>query len=461
MAPGSQGFEAVDAATFVDWGVRWVKSDSCSASSDFPVAQRQYAAMAAGFRATGEDVFFSLFGWLAAYAGLEPNVGDSWRIATDVATEQRWLVNVEIAASVSNFSGPGPDRGWPDVDMVSGHWGPEVERMRLSFIAVVGSPLLLSWDVRDSNASMLGMAAYLNTEVLDIHADDAAPAVAAHGRYYARLAGGAVTGPLSNGSYPAGPVDTEADCTSAGAQWRYHPGSAQGNISTWGTFESAAQPGWCLALWDTEPGKYCLLPLVAQIVECGKNHDGCQAEYSQKWGVGGSADNWSLQTALDWSGGPNHMARPGPFLTHVAGVPGGLYVQLRLNATHPAAPTQQWQVSISAAHAHAGMTQIRSAASGTCLGAPTFGVTNAWARWLANGDVALLLFNVGRAGARSACDSTCMAALTPSGPQVRRWHVRDAWTRIAAADINTAVGYTTPPLPSWGSELTPHRTPAD
>ena len=66
VAPGSEGYEAQDAQTFVDWGVRWVKSDSCSATSDFPAASDQYRKMAAGFRATGQDVFFSLCGWWAA-----------------------------------------------------------------------------------------------------------------------------------------------------------------------------------------------------------------------------------------------------------------------------------------------------------------------------------------------------------------------------------------------------------
>ena len=253
-------------------------------------------------------------------------MGDSWRIGTDVASVQRWLVNVELAASVANFSGPGPDRGWPDVDMISGHWDTAHERMHLSVIAVVGSPLLLSFDVRTPNASTLGLEAYMNPELLAIHGDDAAPAVKERGQYYARLAGGAVTGPHSNGSFPADPVDTEAACDGPSAQWTFHPTNGPDHNHSWGSLESVAMPGWCLALWDTEPGKFCLLPLLAQLVECGRNHDGCAAQYSQQWGIGGAAHNWSLATSLDWSGGPNHMTRPGVFLTHVA-VPGGLYVQ--------------------------------------------------------------------------------------------------------------------------------------
>ena len=47
VAPGSEGHEAQDAQTFVDWGVRWIKSDSCSATSDFPAARDAYERMAA------------------------------------------------------------------------------------------------------------------------------------------------------------------------------------------------------------------------------------------------------------------------------------------------------------------------------------------------------------------------------------------------------------------------------
>ena len=160
--------------------------------------------------------------------------------------------------------------------------------------------------------------------------------------------------------------------------------------------------------------------------------------------------------------------RPGVFLTHV-GVPGGLYVQSQdPNASSVRAQSQRWVTNVaapsSAAAAAAFVPQeqtsdvattfIRSVASGKCLGSTSFGVTNVWARWLANGDVALLLFNVGAAGATVACDANCLASLQPTGASaVSSWHVRDVWGRAPKPDIVATTGYVTPPLPSWGSQL--------
>ena len=66
--PGSAGHEAQDAATWVSWGVRWLKSDSCSASGDFAAAALEYGAMKAGLAATHADVFLSLCGWFSGFA---------------------------------------------------------------------------------------------------------------------------------------------------------------------------------------------------------------------------------------------------------------------------------------------------------------------------------------------------------------------------------------------------------
>ncbi len=63
----------------------------------------------------------------------------------------------------------GPSRGWPDVDLIGGQWPTQQERFRLSFICISGSPLFLSWDVRNASASTLPLSAYLNPELIAIH----------------------------------------------------------------------------------------------------------------------------------------------------------------------------------------------------------------------------------------------------------------------------------------------------
>merc|ERR1719491_1908675 len=43
--PGSQGFEEQDAQTYAQWGVDYLKEDSCNAPLDHATAFQQYAAM--------------------------------------------------------------------------------------------------------------------------------------------------------------------------------------------------------------------------------------------------------------------------------------------------------------------------------------------------------------------------------------------------------------------------------
>lgn len=441
--PGSFGYEARDAATFVSWGVAWLKEDSCSSSGDFSVAHDEYGAMAAGLRATGKDVFFSLCGWwsgFASFSAMSPPVGDAWRIATDTGDLEwpRWLVNVEAAAAVSGFVGP--LRGWPDVDMVGGHSSIDAERHHLSFIALIGAPLLLSFNVSDAERPpTLGLAVYLNPELLAIHSDDAAPAVAARGRYYARVAGGAVTGPLSSSS-AALPVDTLAECASPEAAWQWTPSASSPG---YGSLEATAAPGWCLALWDEWSGA-CIDALAAQLVPCNSTALGCPLA-AQQWAWAPAGNASTLTSALS-EGGGTPLPSP-PLLTAIGRVPGALYVQSPL--TDAAALTQAWEAAAAAAPGAASSTTVRSALTGECLGAPAVSTTNVWARWLANGDVALLFFNVGLTAAPVECDAACLSASLGGG----RWAARDVWAHTDAGIVDAASGYKTQPLPPIGGSL--------
>jgi len=428
--PGSAGHEAQDAATWVGWGVRWLKSDSCNASGDFVQAAAEYGLMKAGLAATGADVFLSLCGWFSGFAAFSAlPLGDAWRVGTDVPSPTRFAQNVEAAAAAARFAGPG--RGWPDLDMIGGAWAPTMERLHVSLIALVGAPLLLSWDVSLPAApSGLALAAYLNPELLAIHADDAAPAVAARGQYYARLAGAPATA-ARGVAPPTLPLDTAAPCGAARAQWAFSP-----NASGWGALEAAGgAPGFCLGLWD-EWGGACIDALAAQLVPCGAANasDGCPAA-AQQWAFG--ADG-TLDTALSWGG---NNARPGALLTLVGRVPGALFVQSAAPAAPPFTLDQQW--------ARAGGA-LRNAATGLCLAPPAPAPAgNVWARWLAGGDVALLFFNFGDGAADVACDAACLAAAGITGVRA----ARDVWARADAGAVDAAAGFVARALPGGGGSL--------
>lgn len=74
--PGSYGHEAQDAQTFAQWGIDYVKEDSCFASSDHATAFAEYAKMRDGLNATGRPIVLSLCGWNSWYAPVGQSLGE-------------------------------------------------------------------------------------------------------------------------------------------------------------------------------------------------------------------------------------------------------------------------------------------------------------------------------------------------------------------------------------------------
>ena len=81
--PGALNHEIQDALTYADWGVDYLKEDSCDASSDHDTAFHEYSKMTAALNATGRPILFSLCGWNSWYAPKGQSLGNSWRIGPD------------------------------------------------------------------------------------------------------------------------------------------------------------------------------------------------------------------------------------------------------------------------------------------------------------------------------------------------------------------------------------------
>jgi alpha-N-acetylglucosaminidase len=58
--PGSLGHEVLDAALFAEWGVDYLKDDTCSGSDEPEVAWQQYEAMRRALNKTGRPVWYSI-----------------------------------------------------------------------------------------------------------------------------------------------------------------------------------------------------------------------------------------------------------------------------------------------------------------------------------------------------------------------------------------------------------------
>jgi len=193
--PGSQGFEIIDAQTYADWGVDYLKEDSCHASNDHNVAFKQYGQMRDGLNRTGRPIFFSLCGWADWYAPVGASLGNSWRISGDCTNWQSVLRAINTNAKLTLYARPG---GWNDPDMLIGssnttafHLLDYQSRTMFSLWSVMTAPLLIGSNI--INLSPYDLATYSNSRVIAINQD----ALGLQGR---RVAGGDLVAVFPQGS---------------------------------------------------------------------------------------------------------------------------------------------------------------------------------------------------------------------------------------------------------------------
>jgi len=125
--PGSLGHEQIDMETFAEWGVDYIKMDSCFAESNGRMSSEDYAIFRRHIRATGRPIVLSIsdFGNAAwAWGGRES--AQLWRTSNDIYP---WMDSVYACAETSagdrsihpafnglwQFAGPGH---WNDPDML-------------------------------------------------------------------------------------------------------------------------------------------------------------------------------------------------------------------------------------------------------------------------------------------------------------------------------------------------------
>ena len=128
--PGSFGFETIDAQTYAEWGVDYLKYDFCNMNNG-ESERHAYSRMRDALNATGRPILYSLCSWGGGSPHLwGQSVGNSWRTSPDLfavwdrtaADKLRlpsFLISVsesvERAAGLSLHAGPG---GFNDPDML-------------------------------------------------------------------------------------------------------------------------------------------------------------------------------------------------------------------------------------------------------------------------------------------------------------------------------------------------------
>lgn len=171
--PGSLGHEDVDAQTFADWGVDYLKYDNCY-SSGVPGIDR-YTTMRNALNATGRPIFFSLCQW-----GTEdswrwaPAVGNSWRTTGDI--EPNWAsIRANFWESQQHVQRGGPG-AWLDPDMLevgNGNLSDEENRAHFSLWCLVKAPLLLGMDLDTLTADTKEIISNMN--LIRINQDPKSP----------------------------------------------------------------------------------------------------------------------------------------------------------------------------------------------------------------------------------------------------------------------------------------------
>jgi alpha-galactosidase len=203
--PGSGGYEEIDAQTFRDWGVDYLKYDNCY-TNPFSRAEKRYKRMSEALEQAysetpggSSSIFYSVCNWGQeaphTWAG---QLGDSWRVTGDIG--DLWKIEtfhqkmkcpcvslfcpkivisgghdcsilniLDKIAHITDYTG---DLGFNDPDMLEvGNGGMTTAQYRshFSFWAALKAPLLIGTDLRKISKEDLEIL--LNKDVIAVNQD--------------------------------------------------------------------------------------------------------------------------------------------------------------------------------------------------------------------------------------------------------------------------------------------------
>jgi len=146
--PGALGHEEVDAQTFADWEVDYLKYDNCN-NAGVPAIER-YTKMRDALRRTGRPIVYSICEW----GQNRPwewarDVGHLWRTTGDINDTWNSVVSLfKLNAPLAPYAGPGH---WNDPDMLevgNGGMTDAEYRSHFSLWTMMAAPLLIGTDLR-------------------------------------------------------------------------------------------------------------------------------------------------------------------------------------------------------------------------------------------------------------------------------------------------------------------------
>jgi alpha-galactosidase len=241
--PGALDHEDVDAQTFADWGVDYLKYDNCN-NQGRPALER-YTKMRDALKKTGRPIVYSLCEW----GENKPwewgaDVGHLWRTTGDIKDDWAKMVQILKAnAPLAPYAGPGH---WNDPDMLEvGNGGMTTEEYRSHFSlwAMMAAPLLIGADLRKVSPENFDVLRTTEVIALDQDRRGAQATVLSnqdgHWVFAKPLAGGDVAVALFNETSAAATIATTAAAAglpaavgySARDLWARHDLQTAGRIS--------------------------------------------------------------------------------------------------------------------------------------------------------------------------------------------------------------------------------------
>lgn len=178
--PASAGYEALDAQTFAEWGVDYLKVDGCGPAGYYP---QGYKAMGVALENSGRDIEYSC-SWPAyidsgnetakPFQTFIDDGCNGWRNWNDIQCNWGSLGSIidhwgEYGKVLQPYAAPGH---WHDMDMLligNGCITEDEERTQMAIWAISASPLIMGNDMR--NVSAASKAILLNKDAIAVSQD--------------------------------------------------------------------------------------------------------------------------------------------------------------------------------------------------------------------------------------------------------------------------------------------------
>ena len=145
--PGSLGYEEIDAKTYAEWGVDYLKYDNCFTDGSPP--EIRFPIMRDALLKQNRPIFYSICEWgINNPATWAPKVGNSWRTTIDIYNSWESMIYIiDTNNQWHKYAGPG---GWNDPDMLEvGNKGMtfEEEKIHFGLWCLSKAPLLIGTDI--------------------------------------------------------------------------------------------------------------------------------------------------------------------------------------------------------------------------------------------------------------------------------------------------------------------------